>query len=148
MIEAVVQRCSVKKVFSLTQVFPCEFRKISKDTFSYRTPPVAASALSSKMLLLETSFILKKLMAKNNWLCVQIERSRLICQKVDNFGLEKIKKIYTFWVEYCINTNVKKCFKIKMNLFEYAHNYCERSHCFASLTTWKAEAYPVRSHTS
>ena len=25
------------------QVFPCEFRKISKNTFSYRIPPVAAS---------------------------------------------------------------------------------------------------------
>ena len=27
----------------LAQVFPCEFCKISKNTFSYRTPPVAAS---------------------------------------------------------------------------------------------------------
>ena len=31
------QRCSVKKVFS------CEFCEISKNTFSYRTPPVVAS---------------------------------------------------------------------------------------------------------
>ena len=28
---------------SLTQVFSCEFRKISKNTFFYRTPPVGAS---------------------------------------------------------------------------------------------------------
>ena len=28
---------------TLAQVFPCEFREISKKTFSYRTPPVAAS---------------------------------------------------------------------------------------------------------
>ena len=73
--EAVVRRCSVKKVFleisqnsqentcardflliklqakacnfikkeSLAQVFSCEFYKISRNTFSYRTPPVAAS---------------------------------------------------------------------------------------------------------
>ena len=29
---------------TLTQVFSCEFCEISKNTFSYRTPPVAASA--------------------------------------------------------------------------------------------------------
>ena len=28
---------------TLTHVFPCEFCKISKNTFSHRTPPVAAS---------------------------------------------------------------------------------------------------------
>ena len=76
--EAVVQRCSVKKVFleilqtsqentcvrvsfliklkalglqlyikkeTLAQVFLCEFCEISKNTFSYRTPPVTASEL-------------------------------------------------------------------------------------------------------
>ena len=61
--EAVVRRCSVKKVFleilqnsqentcarvfikkeTLAQVFPYEFCKISKNTLSYRTPPLAAS---------------------------------------------------------------------------------------------------------
>ena len=64
--EAVAQRCSVKKVFLeilqdsqentcvslfnkikkrfwLVQVFSCEFWEISKNTFSYRTPLVAAS---------------------------------------------------------------------------------------------------------
>ena len=55
--EAVVQRCSVKKVFfeisqkacnfikkeTLAQVFSCECCEISKDTFSYRTLLVAAS---------------------------------------------------------------------------------------------------------
>ena len=72
--EAVVRRCSVKKLFleisqnsqestlardtflmklqkacnfinkeSLAQVFSCEFCEISKNTFFYRTPPVAAS---------------------------------------------------------------------------------------------------------
>ena len=42
-------RCSVNKVFlevsQNSQVFSCEFCEISKDTFSYRTPPVAASEL-------------------------------------------------------------------------------------------------------
>ena len=57
--EAVAQRCSVKKVFleilqnsqvsnfikkeTLAQGFSCVFCEISKNTFSYRTPPVAAS---------------------------------------------------------------------------------------------------------
>ena len=69
--ETVALRCSVKKVFleifqnlqestcakvslfnkvapfikkeTLAQVFSCEFCKISKIAFSYRTPPVAAS---------------------------------------------------------------------------------------------------------
>ena len=53
--EAVVQRCSVKKVFleisqnsqvadeASAQVFSCEFWEISNNTFFYRTPPVAAS---------------------------------------------------------------------------------------------------------
>ena len=62
--EAVAQRCSVEKVFleilqnsqestcarvsfliklqTLAQVFCCEFCEISKNTFSYRTPSVAA----------------------------------------------------------------------------------------------------------
>ena len=59
--EAVVQRCSVKKVFleisqnsqacnlikkeTLAQVFSCEFCEISKNTFSYRISLVAASGV-------------------------------------------------------------------------------------------------------
>ena len=62
-IEAVAWRCSVKKVLlvisqnsrktpvpeslfkkeTLAQVFSCEFCEISRNTFSYRTTPVAAS---------------------------------------------------------------------------------------------------------
>ena len=64
-IEAVAQRCSVKKVFleilqnseentcarvffltklqAWGQVFFCEFCETSRNTFSYRTPPVVAS---------------------------------------------------------------------------------------------------------
>ena len=59
MSEAVAQSCSVKyllleiwpqacnfiKMETLAQVFSCEFWEISKTTFSYRTPPVAASEL-------------------------------------------------------------------------------------------------------
>ena len=31
---------------TLAQIFSCEFREISKNTFSYRTPPVTACAFS------------------------------------------------------------------------------------------------------
>ena len=47
--KAVVRRCSVKKVFlkfvqnSQENNCACEFCEISKNTSSYRTPPVAAS---------------------------------------------------------------------------------------------------------
>ena len=35
--------CNFIKKETLAQVFSCEFCEISKNTFSYRTPPVAAS---------------------------------------------------------------------------------------------------------
>ena len=37
---------SLFKKEALAQVFSCKFCKISKNTFSYRTPPVAASGVS------------------------------------------------------------------------------------------------------
>ena len=37
----------VAGVRPLAQVFSCEFCEISKNTFSYRTPPVAASDMST-----------------------------------------------------------------------------------------------------
>ena len=48
-LEAVVQWCSVKKVFlgipQISQVFSCEFCEISKNTFFHRAPSVAASVV-------------------------------------------------------------------------------------------------------
>ena len=48
--KGVVRRCSLKrssekfrKIQKKTPVFYCEFRKFSKNSFCYRTPPVAAS---------------------------------------------------------------------------------------------------------
>ena len=92
MTEAVAQRCSVKKVFLensqnshentcftvslliswtcifiekeiLTKVFSCEFCEIAKNTFSYRTPPVAASVMrfvyeTGETLPLKTKIVL------------------------------------------------------------------------------------------
>ena len=55
-----------------TQVFSCEFCEISKSTFSYRTPPVAASeiGLINRMILCyqysnETPIVSKKSKTNN-----------------------------------------------------------------------------------
>ena len=67
--EAVIRRWSVKEVFLetlqnsqentctrdfLTQVFPCEFCEVSKNTFFYRTPLVAASATAIMLVIFWT----------------------------------------------------------------------------------------------
>ena len=70
--EAVAQRCSVKKVFlEISQnsqentcariSFLIRFCEISKNTFSYRRPPVAASVFLSVCLLLSIRFTLRYL---------------------------------------------------------------------------------------
>ena len=40
------EACNFIKKGTLTQVFSCEFCEISKETFSNKTPPAAASASS------------------------------------------------------------------------------------------------------
>ena len=85
--EAVAQRCFVKKVFlefsqnshentgardsflielqtkALTQVFSCEFCKISKKNFFYRIPPVAASAYCHQLIAcIQPGVVLKLLL--------------------------------------------------------------------------------------
>ena len=40
------EACNFIKKETLAQVFSCEFYEISKNTFSYRTPQVAASEMS------------------------------------------------------------------------------------------------------
>ena len=42
--------CNFIKKETLAQVFSCEICETSKNTFSYRTPPVAASMLPSEMI--------------------------------------------------------------------------------------------------
>ena len=43
-----VQACNFIKKETLVQVFSCEYYEISKNTFSYRTSPVAASDMSEE----------------------------------------------------------------------------------------------------
>ena len=54
--KGVLQACNFIKKQTLAQVFSCEFCEISKNTFSYRTPPVAASVCHN--YLLSTSDVL------------------------------------------------------------------------------------------
>ena len=53
--------CSFIKKETVTQVFSCEFGKFSKNTFSYRTPSVAASASLILFLLHKTTSICKNI---------------------------------------------------------------------------------------
>ena len=48
------EACNLIKKETLAQVFSCKFCEISKNTFSYRTPPAAASVL---MLIIITNII-------------------------------------------------------------------------------------------
>ena len=48
--------CNFVKKETLAQVFSCEFWEISKNTFSYRTPPVAASVPRTTLLTNYKSF--------------------------------------------------------------------------------------------
>ena len=47
------EACNFIKKETLAQVFSCEFCEISKNTLSYRTPPVAASVTALKLLKVE-----------------------------------------------------------------------------------------------
>ena len=44
---ASLRPATLLKTETLAQVFSCEFCQISKNTFSYRTPPMAASEIKS-----------------------------------------------------------------------------------------------------
>ena len=77
--KAVAQNCSVNKVFfrsqacnfikkeALTQVFSCQFCEISKNTFSYRTPPVTASVKTTHNYnnKINSNYLGEKLFLKN-----------------------------------------------------------------------------------
>ena len=106
--EAVVQMCSVKKVFleisqnpqeitcirvsflikSRAQVFSHEFCRISKNTFSYGTPLVAASEHSLRMFLSN-----KKIVFTEKKYCIKFSRIKkhllLIKQKPKNSKIPK-----------------------------------------------------------
>ena len=96
--EAVVQRCSVKKVFlkisqnsqentcaSVSQVhaFSCEFCEIFKNTYFNRTPPVAAADVTISALCFGFLIFFDILIA-NKWFTI-------IC-KITNIYIRQCKK--------------------------------------------------------
>ena len=64
-----LQACNFIKKETLAQVFSCEFFEISKSTFLYRTPLVAASVISkfSEMLIFLRKLFLKIMSHENHW---------------------------------------------------------------------------------
>ena len=56
LIKLQVSACNLIKKETLALVLPCEFREISKNTFSYRRPPVAASVFIVLVVNKKTMF--------------------------------------------------------------------------------------------
>ena len=57
-LQASASACNFIKKETLAHVFSCEFCEISKNTFSYRTPPVAASVFTrwcTKLYIIQQS---------------------------------------------------------------------------------------------
>ena len=52
------EACNFIKKETMAQMFSCEFCEISRNTFSYRAPPVAASESRIHILILQLSSIL------------------------------------------------------------------------------------------
>ena len=92
---------------SLVQVFSCEFRKISKNTFPYRTPPVAASEFCKYIIKVIWKLFTNNL-SKRFW----DNRQMLI-------GLS----ISLRFPEPCLNTSVT------LENLEDAGNFDEPIHC-------------------
>ena len=132
--EAVVQMCSVKKVFleisqnshentctrvsfliklqtwglqlylkkSLAQVFSCEFCGISKNTFSYRTPLVAASEHSLRMFLINKKIVFTEKRYRVKFSSIK-KHLLLIKQKQKNSKIPK-----RIWMKPCSKTRSGK----------------------------------------
>ena len=132
--EAVVQMCSVKKVFleisqnsqentctrvsfliklqawglqlylkkSLAQVFSCEFCGISKNTFSYRTPLVAASEHSLRMFLINKKIVFTEKRYRVKFSSIK-KHLLLIKQKQKNSKIPK-----RIWMKPCSKTRSAK----------------------------------------
>ena len=89
-----LQSCNFIKKETLAQVFPCELCEISKNTFSYITPPVAASDFCNVSFPLDATTSVKyqyKLLATILFFHKHIIKLKEIFGKIkyDNRFLEK-----------------------------------------------------------
>ena len=57
---------------ALAQVFPSEFCEICKNTFSYRTPPVAASGNQHVLKSIGLSLAQNQSTVRKSWFCVKL----------------------------------------------------------------------------
>ena len=81
---------------ALAQVFSCEFCEISKNTFSYRTPPVVAFLLFKK---LEERFLTKKDLIRNLFKVV-IKRFGQFETRSDNIYTTSMNQIFYVALQY------------------------------------------------
>ena len=131
-IEAVSWRCSVKNVFleisqnsqentsarvscnfiekeTLAQVFSCEFCKISKNSFYYRTPLVAASGYWLKQIQYNQKKTFEVMYTKLNWY--------LRCCCISRFVSENVSILKRFSIFLFIITSTNTSTKIWCWLF-------------------------------
>ena len=85
--------CNFIKNEALPQVFSCQFCEISKNTFSYRTPPVAASVYGWAFVLLQQENSPNLHFEQNNR---SIQSSFLSVCKYFSFPLKQRKLIVFF----------------------------------------------------
>ena len=100
---------------TLTQVFSCEFFKIAKSKFSYRTPSVAASASIEVLIKIKCNFYICKLVFYFivwfkfssawfylQWKCTK-EREKKLTGKNLNVHRQLFKNVICiFWILYCL----------------------------------------------
>ena len=75
---------------ALAQVFPCEFCEISKNTFSYRRPPVAAFVYYSKIQLPSFRFQSSRV---EQWIRARYSLQTLNKRKQEQLNLIKTTRV-------------------------------------------------------
>ena len=104
--EAVSRRCSVIMVFSLAQVFSCEFCEVSRNTFLYRTPLVSAPEYGRILTCKRyTAF----------WICQNMPWHS--SDYILGSKYARILNIVGFWI--CKITQGSKYAKILLNMSEF-----------------------------
>ena len=117
----------------MAQVISCEFCKISKNAFSYRTYPVATFKIKSSITQvfqvqcssIDSHDVLKvqSIFKQNQWkfeLCSWIQTKKKVTRAFENFFFGRTK--YIFLIFYKKKTN---CTKIKFSIKNF-FNRCDR----------------------
>ena len=121
---------------SLAQVFSCEVCEISKNTFFYRTPSVAASELSYK-----------KLLDKANSSTMNVKRPRSLCveiyKTINNLNLSFMKQIFELRET---NRNVREKYRLNLNIPNYNQvTFGKKSLRILGPKIWNSLPYHIKS---